>query len=72
LTNGFEMNRLKRAVSVLKVDTDENGTSDAHEDFDEDGLTNLQEQQSGTDPLNSDSDGDGITDGREIKKRPPQ
>jgi N-acetylmuramoyl-L-alanine amidase len=39
--------------------------SDASQDADEDGLTNLQEYELGTDPNNSDSDGDGVWDGDE-------
>ncbi|RGG85682.1 OmpA family protein, partial [Ruminococcus sp. AF16-50] len=36
------------------------------EDFDEDGLTNLQEYELGTEPYNDDTDGDGLNDGEEI------
>lgn len=39
--------------------------SDASQDADEDGLTNLQEYDLGTDPNNADSDGDGVWDGDE-------
>jgi hypothetical protein len=35
-------------------------------DPDNDGLTNLQEQQLGTDPTNPDTDGDGLADGDEV------
>jgi len=38
---------------------------DGNGDFDNDGLTNLQELQLGTDPANADTDGDGMADGAE-------
>ncbi|HUT81938.1 MAG TPA: S8 family serine peptidase [Candidatus Bathyarchaeia archaeon] len=40
--------------------------NDASIDYDSDGLTNLEEQNSGTDPFNSDTDSDWITDGDEV------
>ena len=43
-----------------------NDPSDAAQDFDNDGLTNLQEYQHGTDPWNNDTDGDGMPDGWEV------
>lgn len=50
----------------LNPDTDDNGIPDVDEDFDEDGLTNLQEYELGTDPWTYDSDDDGLSDGGEI------
>ena len=41
--------------------------SDAGQDADHDGLTNLQEYQLGTNPHNPDTDGDGVPDGQEVK-----
>ncbi|GEM_PF-911826 len=41
--------------------------ADAKEDFDGDGLMNVDEYRNGTDPNNSDTDGDGITDGWEVE-----
>lgn len=41
--------------------------TDANDDPDLDGLTNLQEFQNGTDPQSSDSDGDGMDDGFEVE-----
>ena len=50
------------------ADTDENGVSDADEDFDEDGLTNLDEFLNNTYPYIDDSDNDGLSDGDEVNK----
>lgn len=47
-------------------DTDYNGRSDGEEDFDQDGLTNLEELRYDTNPFSADSDNDGLTDGEEI------
>jgi hypothetical protein len=46
-----------------------NNPVDAQEDFDRDGLTNLQEISRGTGLRNSDSDGDGLSDGDEVNQR---
>jgi len=47
-------------------DTDENGIYDANEDFDNDGMTVLEELKYGTRPRNNDSDMDGVHDRIEI------
>ena len=47
-------------------DTDGNGISDANEDPDGDGLTNLEEQGWGSHPALADSDDDGINDKIEV------
>lgn len=48
-------------------DTNNNGTNDAQEDSDTDGLTNLEEiTQYGTNPLLSDTDADGLSDSAEV------
>ena len=48
-------------------DSDNNGVMDGDEDFDVDGLTNLQELDILTNPLNKDTDGDKLLDGQEIE-----
>ncbi|ADZ83921.1 cellulose binding domain-containing protein [Cellulosilyticum lentocellum] len=47
-------------------DTDNNGINDADEDFDNDGLTNLEEYTIRTDSFKPDSDNDGLIDGDEV------
>lgn len=64
LIDGFEFSYLK--TSLLMIDTDNNGITDANEDFDKDGLTNIEEQKLGTLPNNIDTDGDGLTDFDEV------
>ena len=48
-------------------DTDGNGILDADEDFDGDGLTNLEEYEWMTEPFIEDTDGDELKDGDEVK-----
>ncbi len=36
-------------------------------DSDNDGLTDIEEEQLGTNPFNPDTDGDGLKDGEEVK-----
>lgn len=55
-------------TSPTKTDTDENGVNDGDEDFDEDGLTNLEEFLNNTYPYIDDSDNDGLSDGDEVNK----
>lgn len=50
----------------LYKDTDENGVEDGDEDYDGDGLTNLQEVYYGTDLTLKDTDNDDLTDYEEI------
>lgn len=48
-------------------DSDENGITDDAEDFDSDGLNNLEEYLQETAPYNYDTDDDGLSDGEELK-----
>lgn len=65
LPDGYEVIHL--GTDPLFVDTDDNGISDPDEDFDEDGLCNLDEYLNETDPYDPDSDMDGYTDGDEVE-----
>ena len=49
-----------------RSDSDGNGVNDGDEDFDDDGLTNLEEFLNNTYPYSNDSDNDGLSDGDEI------
>lgn len=50
------------------TDFDKDGLGNNEDpDDDNDGLSDIYEQQHGTDPLNPDSDQDGITDGKEVQ-----
>lgn len=49
-----------------KPDTDDNGILDSNEDFDSDGLINIQEYYNGTEPYSKDTDNDGLSDGDEV------
>ena len=64
LPDGYEY--LVLGTDPLKKDTDDNGINDGDEDFDGDGLTNLEEYELGTDPFNEDTDFDGLTDYDEV------
>ncbi|WOX55907.1 PKD domain-containing protein [Methanoculleus palmolei] len=66
LTDAFELLNLGLLTDPTLIDTDGDGTPDQNEDFDGDGLTNLQEQTYGTDPLLSDTDSDTLDDGAEV------
>jgi hypothetical protein len=64
LNDGFEFSFL--TTELLSPDTDGNGISDADEDFDGDGLTNIREQALGTRPDLYDTDADELSDGDEV------
>lgn len=49
-----------------KPDSDDNGILDSNEDFDSDGLINIQEYYNATEPFNKDTDNDGLSDGDEV------
>jgi len=53
-------------ISPVLQDTDKDGILDSEEDYDEDGLTNLQEIEFNTLMNNEDSDSDGLKDGYEV------
>lgn len=66
LSDGYEYGELE--TNPCKRDTDGNGVSDAEEDFDNDGLTNLEEYKAGTDAFEEDTDEDGLSDYEELIK----
>lgn len=64
IPDGYEA--LYLGTDPSKSDSDDNGISDADEDFDEDGLSNLEEYNLGTDPFLEDSDYDTLSDKDEV------
>lgn len=54
-------------TNPLVADTDDNGTIDSEEDFDEDGLNNLKEVQNKGNPFLEDTDNDGLNDLKEFE-----
>lgn len=66
LPDGYEYYYL--GTDPAKIDSDDNGISDADEDFDEDGLTNIEEYKLSTNPFVKDSDYDGLSDYDEVYK----
>jgi hypothetical protein len=66
LTDKFEITELAGWTMPNAVDTDQDSVADGAEDVDNDGLTNLQEQDLGTSPTDPDTDGDGASDGAEV------
>ena len=63
LTDGVEYHQT--LTDPLKVDSDGNGIPDGDEDFDKDGIANLEEIKNGTSPAKADSDDDGLDDLKE-------
>ena len=53
---------------VLYDFLDPNNPDDAHQDYDEDNLDNIDERSWGCDPSNPDTDGDSLLDGDEINR----
>ena len=53
-------------LDPLNPNTDDDSLQDGEEDFDDDGLTNSQEQLWSSNPLEEDSDGDGQSDADEV------
>lgn len=68
LTDKFEIYQLAGWTMPNNADTDGDGTPDGQEDVDNDGLTNLREQELGTSPTQFDTDGDGVSDGAEVAR----
>ncbi|MFU8872690.1 hypothetical protein [Micromonospora sp. SL4-19] len=68
LTDKFEIYQLTGWTKANSADSDGDGTPDGQEDLDNDGLTNLREQELGTSPTEPDTDGDGVTDGDEVAR----
>ncbi|MCM1061651.1 MAG: cellulose binding domain-containing protein [Eubacterium sp.] len=66
LPDGYEYYYL--GTDPSRVDSDDNGITDADEDFDEDGLTNIKEYNLSTNPFVKDSDYDGLSDYDEVYK----
>lgn len=64
IPDGYE---LLASLDPLVVDTDGNGIDDGDEDFDADGLTNIEEVVAGSSIINTDSDFDGLNDYEEVK-----
>ena len=64
LPDGYEL--IKHGTDPLNIDTDGNGIDDPDEDYDKDGLNELDEYKFGTDFHLEDTDGDDLTDGEEI------
>ena len=65
LSDHFEF--ISSFTDPLVADSAEKGVSDSEIDFDEDGLTNAEEQKYSTDPHNSDTDNDKLDDCYEVK-----
>ncbi|MBR4314185.1 MAG: hypothetical protein IKP66_04670 [Lachnospiraceae bacterium] len=65
LSDGIEVFRTN--TDPLRADTDNDGIRDSDEDFDNDGLTNIDEKNYGTDYENPDTDFDGLSDYDEIR-----
>jgi hypothetical protein len=73
IPDGIERNLIYRTatgawgfLNLNAADTLGNGVPDGQEDFDNDGLTILEELTLGTDPNRSDTDADGVNDSVEV------
>lgn len=66
LNDDYEITYSNDYLSPSEFDTDKNGQSDADEDNDADGLTNLLEQDLATSPFLYDTDSDGLSDSEEV------
>lgn len=66
-TPEFSFKTLPKNILTALPTEDIFNISDPRQDFDRDGLTNIQEGQYGTDPLKPDTDADGYLDGIEMQ-----
>ncbi|QLG60268.1 hypothetical protein [Halorarum salinum] len=66
LVDGFEFTY--ETLDPLSNDTDGDGTGDALEDPDAEGLVNIDEQAAGTSPTDADTDDDTLTDFFEVER----
>jgi len=64
LPDGYELFTLNTHPAT--IDTDNNGISDADEDFDADGIINIKEYELAINPKNADTDGDYLPDYEEV------
>ena len=63
LNDGYEV--FTTFTDPVKIDTDENGINDPDEDFDTDGLSNIEENNYKTNPYIPDTDNDSLSDSDE-------
>ncbi|MHA1347815.1 MAG: hypothetical protein ACTSVO_02325 [Candidatus Heimdallarchaeaceae archaeon] len=68
LSSDTDEDGLSDDYEVLYEFLDPNNPDDAHQDYDEDNLDNIDERSWGCDPANPDTDEDGLLDGDEIKR----
>lgn len=68
LSSDTDEDGLSDDYEVLYDFLDPNNPADAHQDYDEDNLDNIDERSWGCDPSNPDTDGDGLLDGDEVNR----
>lgn len=66
LNDYVEVHAKSDKLCPLKADTDNNGILDGEEDFDNDGLNNIDEVKNKTNMFIADTDNDGISDSKEV------
>lgn len=67
LLNEYEISAFYGYMNPIEAKSYPDGLNDGKDDFDLDGLSNLEEQTYGTSPISSDTDDDGIDDKRELE-----
>lgn len=60
IPDGYEVFTMQ--TTPILSDSDNNGIKDSNEDFDADGINNIDEYNLGTNPRSADSDNDGLSD----------